>query len=362
VLAQSLSKSLADLETEIDSDLIPRSTEIANWGAVGESNIEPSKLKLKNVVATLPGEGDLAKEFVVIGAHYDHVGMGGQGSLAPQTIAVHNGADDNASGTVSLLEVARTLKSTLSGNRRTIVFIAFSAEERGLIGSRYYVRNPRFALEDTVAMLNMDMVGRFTGDVLTVYGTGTGKELDSLLEEAIKSTPLGLEKIPFGYGPSDHQSFFEMKIPVLHFFTGLHNDYHRPSDDADKINVEGMATISAFVSNLATKIATDPQRISFIEVKGRAVPARQPPGKLGVEIEDNPTGEVGVIVRKTEPGKAAMNAGIIAGDMIVRMNGREVDSPRILTEILRNTLPGEIIDVEVIRDQQSKKFAVKLQR
>ncbi len=224
MLATSLSKSLADLENEIESDLIPRSAEIPNWRAIGEANIQPSKIKLKNVVATLPGEGELAKEFIVIGAHYDHVGMGGQGSLAPETIAVHNGADDNASGTVSLLEVARTLKNTLSGNRRTIVFIAFSAEERGLIGSRYYVRNPRFALENTVAMLNLDMVGRFTGDVLTVFGTGTGKEFESLLEKEASTEAIKLEKIPFGYGPSDHQSFFEMKIPVLHFFTGLHND------------------------------------------------------------------------------------------------------------------------------------------
>ncbi len=123
-----------------------------------------------------------------------------------------------------------------------------------------------------------------------------------------------------------------------------------------------MALISKFVSNLAIKLATDPQRLTFVEVKGRAVPSRQPPGKLGVEIEDNPNGELGVYIRKTEPGKAAMNAGILVGDLVLRMNDREIESPRILTEFLANTLPGETIEVEIMRDGQAKKIAVKLQR
>jgi S1-C subfamily serine protease len=153
-----------------------------------------------------------------------------------------------------------------------------------------------------------------------------------------------------------------VKIPVLHFFTGLHNDYHRPSDDSDKINVEGMARIAGYVEQIVAIIATTPDRPEFVEVKGRAIPKRQPPGRLGVETEDNPTSESGVYIRRIEPGRAASNAGIELGDLILRVDGQPIESPRFLAEILGNTLPGQVISIELMRDRQLKKIDVKLWR
>ena len=209
---------------------------------------------MKNVVGVLAGEGPLADETIVVGAHYDHVGFGGPGSLAPWTHEVHNGADDNASGTAALIEVAERLATSEKGPRRRVVFIAFTAEERGLIGSAYYCRNPRFALEKTVAMINMDMVGRLVDDKLIVYGTGTAAEFDHLMDTTAARLKFEITKHEGGFGPSDHASFYAQKIPVLHLFTGNHNDYHRPSDDVEKLNVPGMRRVVDFVADVLGSI------------------------------------------------------------------------------------------------------------
>ncbi len=200
VLQKSLGKTLSEMETEIDKELKPQSAELKEWKAVGQTETVPSKVDVKNVIASLPGVGALANEYVVVGAHYDHVGMGGEGSLAPGTIEVHNGADDNGSGTVCLLEVSKRLAerykadSTDGGPRRTIVFMAFSAEEKGLLGSQHYCRNPRFALDQTVAMVNMDMVGRMLDNQLTIYGTGTAKEFSGLIDKLNASYGFEVER------------------------------------------------------------------------------------------------------------------------------------------------------------------------
>ncbi len=267
------SVSLARIEKEIDSDLQPRSFELENWSAAGEVLLEKSSLQIKNVIASIDGNGSLANETVVIGAHYDHVGMGGAGSLAPGIIEVHNGADDNASGTAALLEVTRRFAeepNAESQPRRRLVFIAFTGEERGLLGSRHYVAHPRFAIESTVAMINLDMVGRLTDDQLIIFGTGSSPAFDSNIESANRNAKLRIRKQSEAIGPSDHQPFFEQKVPVLHLFTGLHNDYHRPSDDFEKINTEGMVSITDIVYQLGLDLAKTPKRPAYIAVKGRA--------------------------------------------------------------------------------------------
>ena len=177
-------KSLADLESAIDENETPQSFALTNVAASIEVELTPSRANGKNVIGILPGRGPLAEETIVIGAHYDHVGMGGAGSLAPGTIAVHNGADDNASGTTAMIETARALTKRLADkeSRRRIVFMAFTGEERGLLGSRYYVEHPLFPIDETVAMLNLDMVGRLNENELTVYGTGTAENFDDLIE------------------------------------------------------------------------------------------------------------------------------------------------------------------------------------
>ncbi len=239
MLTQAMGMTLAEWEAAVDSDGQPRSAPLGTWQAEGVCTFETPNVAVANVIGVLEGSGPLANETIVVGAHYDHVGLGGEGSLSPGVFEVHNGADDNGSGTVALIEVARRLASRETPLPRRVMFIAFSGEERGLLGSAEYVRNPVVPLEETIAMLNMDMVGRLEDEKLTIYGVGTSPVWDPLLDEFGSS--FLMVKEPEGMGPSDHASFYPHRIPVLHFFTGLHNDYHRPADDWDKINYEGIA-------------------------------------------------------------------------------------------------------------------------
>ena len=332
---------------------------LPGFRAKGSVAIERTKLRSINVLGLLPGQGTLATQYVVVGAHFDHVGMGGAGSLAPGTIAVHNGADDNASGTVSLLECARRLagiaKENPTRDRRNILFIAFSGEERGLLGSIYYVNHPRFELEQTVAMLNMDMVGRLSNNELTIYGTGTASEFDGMLDIMNSKLAFNIQRMPEGLGPSDHESFFRKGIPVLHFFTGLHDDYHRPSDDFDKINLQGMERITGMVTDLTDRIATDTNRPSFIKVTGRANPQsnRQRVVRLGVRLN-------GMVVDRVLPRSLAEKAGIQAGDTLMAVNGQEVSSRNELDASLQKSKKGDELVISVRRGSEKVTLKVVL--
>ncbi|MEM8670810.1 MAG: M28 family peptidase [Planctomycetota bacterium] len=269
LLQADAGKSLAEYEAEIDAKTAPASFELTKHSIELQSEIKPTVANTKNVLGILPGRGALAGQTIVVGAHYDHVGMGGYGSLAPGTVAIHNGADDNASGTVTMLEVATRMNAELKDvdSHRQILFMAFTGEERGLIGSQHYVKDPVIPLANTVAMVNLDMVGRLRDNELTVYGTGSANGFDELIDRANEKGKFKLEKVPSGYGPSDHQSFYQSGVPVLFFFTGLHNDYHRPSDDFDKINFKGLSRITDIVSEVTLELATDPQRPEYAETE-----------------------------------------------------------------------------------------------
>jgi len=341
-------KSLADIESEIDKDLQPRSFELTGWTAEGKSEIARRKIPSMNVLGYLPGTGDLADEVVIVGAHFDHVGMGGAGSLAPGTIEIHNGADDNASGTVGMLEVAKRITDRAresSGDmpRRAVLFMAFSAEELGLIGSEYYVNHPRFELDKTVAMLNLDMVGRVSNNLMTVYGTGTAREFDSLLTEANEIGKFEIKRQPEGVGPSDHQSFFMKGIPVYHFFSGFHPDYHRPSDDFDKINVNGIARTADMVAFMTEKIAKTPQRPFFLRSTTTKV-------RLGVRIRQS---EPGLVVDRVMPGGWAKKAGILPEDRILKIGDQAVAGREDMDEELGKYKPGDMLEVEVKRGEEN---------
>jgi hypothetical protein len=341
-------KSLTEIETEIDKDLKPRSFEMTGWKASGQTEIARLKIPSMNVLGYLPGKGDLAEEIVIVGAHFDHVGMGGAGSLAPGTFEIHNGADDNASGTVGMLEVAKRLTERAKepsddSSRRGILFMAFSAEELGLIGSEYYVNHPRFALDKTVAMLNLDMVGRISNNLLTVYGTGTAKGFDELLTEANEIGQFEIKRQPEGVGPSDHQSFFMKGIPVYHFFSGFHPDYHRPSDDFDKINVNGIARIADMVTFMTDKIARAPERPSFLRSTTSKV-------RLGVRIRQS---EPGLVVDRVMPGGWAKKAGILPDDQILKIGAQPVVAREDMDEALSKFKPGDMLEVEVKRGEEN---------
>lgn len=341
-------KSLTEIEAEIDKDLKPRSFEMSGWKAEGQTEIGRRKIPSMNVLGYLPGSGELADELVIVGAHFDHVGMGGANSLAPGTIAIHNGADDNASGTVGMLEVAKRITDLVrqqpaETSRRAILFMAFSAEELGLIGSEYYVNHPRFALDKTVAMLNLDMVGRISNNTLTVYGTGTAREFDELLTQANELGQFEIKRQPEGVGPSDHQSFFMKGIPVYHFFSGFHPDYHRPSDDFDKINLNGIARIAEMVAFMTDKIARTPQRPFFLRSASSKV-------RLGVRMRQS---EPGLVVDRVMPGGWAKKAGILPEDRILKIGSQPVADREAMDAELGKYKPGDSLEVEVQRGTEN---------
>lgn len=365
LLKASSGKNLATLESQIDRTLKPQSFELKGWRATGQTEIVARKADVKNVVGVLPGEGPLADETIVVGAHYDHLGFGGSGSLAPWTTDIHNGADDNASGTATLIDVAERLASQQPRLRRRIVFIAFTGEEKGLLGSAHYTRQPRFPLENTIAMLNLDMVGRLDGDKLAIYGTGTAQEFDPLVERLAKDHRFTLTKHAGGYGPSDHSSFYTKKIPVLHFFTGTHTDYHRPSDDAEKLNISGMRRVAEFVTDTALAIDASSSRPAYVEI--RKVESLAGPGdgerpSFGsMPAYPNPVKD-GVLLEAVMEGSPAEKAGIKGGDVLVKFGDLKVTILEDFEAALRQHKPGDRVKVTVRRGDQQIEADVTLAR
>ncbi|MCO6454446.1 MAG: M20/M25/M40 family metallo-hydrolase [Pirellulaceae bacterium] len=360
VIRAALGKELSELEREIDQGLEPRSAELTGWSVLAQSQVDVQQAQVKNVVGVLEGAGPLADETVVVGAHYDHVGLGGRGSgsLAEWTVAVHNGADDNASGTAALLEVARRLAANPQAPRRRIVFIAFTGEERGLLGSAHYVREPRFPLESTVAMVNMDMVGRLKDEKLIVYGTGTAKGFSELIDELNADFGFDITKEPGGFGPSDHASFYSQKIPVFHLFTGTHEDYHRPSDDAEKLNVAGMRRIAELVTGLVTRLATAEGRPEYVAI---AAPQRGggPRVYLG-SIPDFGRQVEGYALMGVAPGSPADKAGLRAGDVIIKLGEATIRGLEDIDLALRKQKPGDQVNVIVLRGEEQVTLKVTL--
>ncbi len=324
LLQQSLGKSLDEVETEIDKDLQPRSVVLADWKAEGAASIFRNRGEMKNVIGVLEGHGEFADETIVIGAHYDHVGRGGRGSLSRGSTDIHNGADDNASGTACLLELARRFASREQPLARRLVFIAFTAEERGLIGSKHYVKEPVFPLEDTIAMFNIDMIGRLRNERLTIFGMGTSPHWQQSIVSLGDALNLSLDLRSQGFGPSDHSSFYEKQIPVLHFFTGTHSDYHRPTDDWQKINSDGMLRIASLVEGAVAEMIEVPKRPEYRAIQQRARVSRSGSRTFFGSIPDFSSDEPGYIVLGTAPGSLAEKAGLRKGDRILRLGESEI--------------------------------------
>lgn len=361
VLQGALKTDLDTLEKAIDGDLKPRSSDLKGWSAEGVVTIHRTQSDVKNIIGVIPGKGPHADETVVIGAHYDHIGRGGFGSLAPGSNEIHNGADDNGSGTVALLEIARRLGARKEKLSRRIVIIAFTAEESGLIGSARYVRDPVFPLNKTVAMINMDMVGRLQEDKLTIFGTGTSPIWDALLKRLAEPLKFRLIFKPEGYGPSDHMSFYAKQIPVLHFFTGSHGDYHRPSDDVEKINLPGIGRIVDLVEQTAVAIADAPERPPYVEVKGMASIFRDTSRPYFGSIPDYSNDEKGsLLLTGVSPGSPADKGGLKGGDRIVQFGKMKVENINDYDLALRKCEPGELIEVIVLRGKEKLSLKVTL--
>jgi hypothetical protein len=357
MLKRAGAKNLTELQDAIDADLKPKSFALENVTVSGKVEIERKKTPIKNVLAYLPG-GKSPNEYVVVGAHYDHLGRGGSGSLAPRSHEIHNGADDNASGTTAVLSLAEKL--VYAGRRdRSIIFVLFSGEEEGLLGSEYFVEHPPIPLTNIVAMLNLDMVGRIRNETLYVGGAGTAGTFDAILAGADKSSPLQLKSIgKGGRGPSDHQSFAMKGIPVIFFFSGMHADYHRPTDDADKINFRGISEVVDFGMKVIDGMATMPRQTYVAKFDSQPTPlsgvgssgARVSLGVVPDYGSDETTG--GVKISGTSPGTPAEAAGLKDGDIITRIGEKTIDNLYDLTDFLGGSKAGDKVTIYFLRDKQ----------
>jgi len=353
-------KTLAEIEAGINETLKPASCVLTGCRATGTASLRSEKVTIKNVIGVLEGEGTLKEETIIVGAHYDHLGHGGDGSMQPGSTEIHNGADDNGSGSAGLLELVRRIAGRKEKLPRRIVFMAFTGEERGLLGSAHYVKTPLFPIEQTVVMFNLDMIGRIEDSKLTVYGTGTSHFWDNRVDDAGKASGLTLIKQPEGFGPSDHSSFYAVKIPVLHVFGGLHSDYHRPSDDVEKLNVPGMRQATDFFETLIVQAAQAPTRPDYIEIMGKAEIGRAGSRPYFGSIPDFNSDQKGFALMGVAPGGPADQAGIKAGDVIIQLGDQKIGSLDDFDLALRKFAAGDQADVTVRRDGQEVKLKVTL--
>jgi hypothetical protein len=304
----------------------------------------------RNVVAFLDKK---AEKTIVIGAHFDHLGMGGQGSLHRGDSAIHNGADDNASGTAALLALAKIFKyETLKSN---ILFIAFSGEENGLWGSNYFVKNPTIDLKSVNYMINMDMVGRLNPEKsLAVHGVGTSPSFPPVLDP-INADSLKLVPSESGVGPSDHTSFYLQDLPVLHFFTGQHADYHKPSDDADKINYEGLVQVVRYISRLIAGLDTEP-KLAFTKTKDSSDSPRFTVS-MGV-VPDYLYDGKGMRVDGVSEGKPAQAAGLQKGDIVIQLGDSTINDMMGYMRALSVFKKGD--STQVVLERAGQKIASKV--
>lgn len=319
-----------------------------------------------NIIGLLPGsDPELAKEYVVIGAHMDHLGMGGPGSLnAGGGPAVHYGADDNASGTAGLLMLAEYFATRPVRPKRSLVFMAFSGEELGLLGSAHYTKSPILPLDKTVAMLNLDMIGRLQNNQLTVIGIGSSSIWDPLLDEVNKTASFQMSRSNIGIGGSDHQSFDRARVPVLFFFSGMHPDYHRPSDTVEKINIMDEVRIVEMVAVIADRVANTPERPDYREPSTRAGMAANPAPRgprvsVGI-IPEYSSDAAGLPVSGVRAGGPAEKAGIKAGDVIIKVAGKSVRNIEDYMAALTDLEPGAKTEVVVRRNGKEITVTVTL--
>lgn len=382
-------KKLSDIEhaVKIGSDPAIRVDVKINAKAVAGFivNLVKKNSTAYNIIGVLEGRDEqLKNEAIIIGAHYDHLGRGGQGSLTVNSKEIHHGADDNASGVAAMLELARHFAQAKT-NKRTLIFIAFGGEEEGLLGSKYYVNNPVFPLDKTIAMINMDMVGRLKDDKLTVGGIGTAKEWKNWIEyrnaqpnSSTNPAPVNLPKpkIPMeaqansvtanslvkepifnlqlnedGFGPSDHSSFYGKQIPILFFFTGTHVDYHKPTDTAEKINYNGLLKITNFVEEIVNALAQNSYKPTYAVAKssGTGESRRGFNVSLGTVPSYAEGANDGLTLDAVRDSSPAAKAGIKAGDKIIKLAGSEIRNVSDYVYVLGEMKAGTEYEIVVLR-------------
>ena len=364
------------------------------WSITLDVNVIRREVPAYNVVGVLEGSDPILKnEYIVIGAHYDHLGRGGEGSgsLAPKSGDIHHGADDNASGTAGLIELARVFSAQRPKLKRSVIFIAFGGEEEGLLGSNYYVNHPVAPLANTIAMINMDMIGRMKDRKLVIGGVGTSKEWKDIIKQANTAQTMkvtatseqpAVRKMPIvvsangrpimtvdptgafeltlnedGYGPSDHQSFYIKQIPVLFFWTGTHSDYHKPSDTFDKINYDDEARILNLVARIVRDVDAAEKRLTYTTAKSEPPRASVFRVYLGT-IPNYADSTDGLLIDGVREDSPAAKAGIKPGDRIVKIGTRDVKNVYDYTHALGEMKAGQEYVIEVMR--AGEKLSLKI--
>jgi hypothetical protein len=366
-LFKTAGKDIPALQKKIDSELKPESFVLPDAHVHVATDIVRTRKTVRNVVGAVEGSAAaLQKEWVVVGAHYDHLGLGDQNSLAPSQIGqVHHGADDNASGTAGVLELAQLAAKNRHEWKRSVLFITFAGEELGLLGSSNFVNHPTIPLKNVTSMINMDMIGRLNNDRLYVGGVGTSPSFKPWLEEMNKPVQLKLDYSDSGYGASDHMSFNAKKIPVLFFFSGLHTDYHKPSDTADKINAAGAVRVLSLVYTMMDRLATDSGRLEYAEVQQPQAPASGSGGggygPYFGSVPDFRDDLKGVLFADVQTNSPAAKAGLKQGDLLVEFDGKPVQNLYDFFYALSPKKPGDKVAVVVKRDGQDVKVDVTLE-
>jgi len=346
----------------------PKSFDIPNANAYGVTDVVLKRDSTANVAGVLEGKDPVLKnEYIVIGGHYDHLGFGGpgSGSRMPDTVAIHNGADDNASGTAMVMELAGKIASARNNLKRSVIFVSFTGEEMGLLGSKYFTDHPPVDLKKIKAMFNFDMVGRFDKEknAISVSGTGTSAEGDSILKKYETGLPFAVTHSPDGYGPSDHASFYANNIPVFFFTTGVHTDYHTPFDNADKLDYDAEKKIGDFSYKLIMDIDRMAHPLTFKE-SGKKESAgrsgRRYKVTLGIMPDFAGTEKKGLRVDGVTKDGPADKGGMLKGDVIISINGMTVGNIYEYMARLGKLAKGQTISVEVIRNDKNVVLLIQL--
>jgi len=363
---KTVNKKLDDVQKAIDKELKPQSFEIPSIRVTLQTDVERVRTSDDNLIAVLPGTDEVLKhEIIVIGAHYDHLGRGNEFSLADKADfgKIHHGADDNASGTSSVLELAEALYKNRKNLKRTVWIMWYGAEELGTLGSIHFVKTPPpdFNVSQVSAMLNLDMVGRLKENRVMVYGAGTGAGFDSVLAKANEPFKLDIKTTKDGFGGSDQTAFVNAGIPVLFFFTGSHSDYHKPSDTYDKLNVNDQARVTALVFNTAAALINAPTRPTFVKIE-----VSKPMGGIGGvglgTLPDYAYEGKGLRLSGVREKSPADKAGLKSGDVIVKLGEFKIENIQDYMNALRQALAGVEIPATIYRNDKPMEIKVTPER
>lgn len=355
------------LNRSIMKEMMPKSFE-TNLVVTASSDVVQKREKTANVIGLLPGTDPVLRdEYLVVGAHYDHLGLGGpgSGSRMPDTVAVHNGADDNASGVAMVMALAGKFGAQPRANKRSIIFVAFSAEEIGLLGSKYFVSHPPVNIKSIRTMFNFDMVGRFDKEKnsISVSGTGTSAEADSLLRLRESGLSFSVVHSPDGYGPSDHAAFYSANIPVFYFNTGVHTDYHTPFDDVEKLDFDAQKAVGDYAYDVIRTVDEQPAGLTFRESgkkEGSGRMGRRLKVTLGIMPDFAGTEKKGLRIDGVTKDGPADKGGMLKGDIIVAINGLPVGNIYEYMSRLQKLRHGTTVNVEVIRNNRNEVLIIQL--